>query len=144
MSNIERKHEVLKGPLDDELLAARAGEGWRPVGVVWERTTEIPVEPGDERSVPYGLRVAQDCRTLEPAGDEIRAMIHMLKMIVEEDSFAAIAASLNEAGLRTRGGEEWNQTMVFQMLPRLIEVAPNIYSSEAWQALRPHANDPGI
>ena len=137
MPNIERKHEVLKRPLNNELLERRAVEGWRPVGVVWERTTEAPVDASETQAVPYGLRVAQDCQTLEPAGDEIRAMIHMLKMIVEEQSFAAIAVSLNEAGFSTRTGEEWNQTRVFHMLPRLIEVAPNIYSSEAWQTLRP-------
>lgn len=143
MPNIERKHEVLKRPLNDELLEERAGEGWRPVGVVWERTTEVPVESSEAHAVPYGLRVSQDCQTLEPAGDEIRAMIQMLRMIVEEQPFAAIAGSLNEAGFRTRAGEEWNQTMVFHMLPRLIEVAPNIYSSEAWQALRPRLDTLG-
>jgi hypothetical protein len=137
MSSIERKHEVLAGPLDEELLRQRAATGWRPVGVVWERTTDEPVQDQDARAVPYGLRVGTDCQTLEPAGDEIRAMIHMLRMVVEEHSFAQVASSLNEAGFRTRAGEEWNQTMVFHMMPRLIENAPNIYSSESWQALRP-------
>lgn len=137
MSSIERKHEVLKRPLDERLLEERAGEGWRPVGVVWERTTDAEPDGVESQAVPYGLRVASDCQTLEPAAEEIHAMIHMLRMIVEEASFASIAASLNEAGLRTRAGGEWNQTMVFHMLPRLIEVAPNVYSSGAWQALRP-------
>lgn len=143
MSSIERKHEVLKRTLDDRLLEERAAEGWRPVGVVWERTTEANVDVSETQSVPYGLRVASDCQTLEPAGEEIRAMIHMLKMIVDEASFADIAASLNDQGFTARDGSEWNQTTVFHMLPRLIEVAPNIYSSETWQALRPRAADGG-
>jgi hypothetical protein len=143
MSNIERKHEVLKRALDERLLEQRAAEGWRPVGVVWERTTEAEVEVGEPQSVPYGLRVSSDCQTLEPAAEEIRTMIHMLRMIVEEASFADIASSLNDEGFRTRAGAEWNQTMVFHMLPRLIEVAPNIYSSDAWQALRPRTAGSG-
>ena len=76
--------------------------------------------------------------TLEPAVDEIKAMIHMLKMIVDDKGFGHIARELNESGFRTRQGGEWNQTSVFQMLPRLIEVAPSIYSSDDWLALKPH------
>ncbi len=63
-------------------------------------------------------------------------MIAMLRMIVDEMPFAEIAERLNARGLRTRPGAEWNQTSVFHMLPRLIEVAPEIYSTAAWHQLR--------
>lgn len=136
MATIERKHEVLSEPLGDDLLRLRATDGWRPVGVVWERTVEAATSEPDATAVPYGLRIAADCQRLEPAAEEIGALIHMLRMVVDERAFADIAASLNEHGYRTRGGEPWNQTTVFHLLPRMIEVAPTIYSSEEWAALR--------
>lgn len=140
MAHVERKHEVLDTPLDQELLAAKAADGWRPVGVVWERTVEGAAPDETQEAVPYGLRIAADCQTLEPAVDEIQTMVQMLRMIVAEQPFAEIARELNDAGLRTRRGEEWNQTSVFHMLPRLIEVAPSIYSSREWIALKPARN----
>ncbi len=138
MAKIERKHEVVDGPLTEELLRSKAKEGWRALAVVWERTVEGEEEDSSTEAVPYGLRVAADCMTLEPAVDEIKVMIHMLKMIVDDKGFGQIAAELNEAGFRTRPGGTWNQTSVFQMLPRLIEVAPSIYSSDDWLTLKPH------
>lgn len=137
MAQIERKHEILSEPLGDDLLQRRASDGWRPVGVVWERTVETAAAEPEATAVPYGLRISADCQRLEPAADEIGALIHMLRMVVDESSFASIAASLNERGYRTRSGEPWNQTTVFHMLPRMIEVAPSVYSSEEWAALRP-------
>ncbi len=138
MARIERKHQVLSEPLTEQLLQLKASEGWRPVGVVWERTVE-GVEPDTStEAVPYGLRVASDCSSLEPDAGEIDAMVHMLRGVVEEKSLSSIADALNHAGYRTRLGTEWKQTAVFHMLPRLIEVAPTIYSSEAWQALKQH------
>ena len=76
--------------------------------------------------------------TLEPAVDEIKVMVHMLKMIVDDKGFGQIAAELNKVGFRTRPGGAWDQTSVFQMLPRLIEVAPSTYSSDDWLTLKPH------
>lgn len=136
MAQVERKHEILDEPLTDEFLRSRAHDGWRPVGVVWERTVDAAAPPPEATAVPYGLRVSTDCRRLEPSAEEISALIHMLRMVVDEHSFADIAASLNEQGYRTRAGEPWNQTSVFHLLPRMIEVAPAIYNSEQWAALR--------
>lgn len=137
MPNIERKHEVLGERLDDDLLRTKARDGWRPISVVWERTVEGAAEPAEPQAIPFGLRVAGDCQTLEPDVDEIRTMLYMLKGVVEDRAFGQIARELNEAGHRTRTGEEWNQTRVFHMLPRLIEVAPNIFNSDDWRATKP-------
>ncbi len=138
MASIERKHEVLAERLDDELLRVKARDGWRPISVVWERTVEGEAEQDEMLSVPFGLRVSGDCQTLEPDVSEIRTMLYMLKGVVEDRPFGHIAQELNAAGHRTRTGEEWNQTMVFHMLPRLIEVAPNIFNSNDWRATKPH------
>ena len=43
-----------------------------------------------------------------------------------------LEGDLNGQGLKTRSGEEWTQTAVFYMLPRLIEAAPTIFSSGEW------------
>lgn len=139
MPSIERKHEVLGERLDDELLRLKARDGWRAISVVWERTVEgeADAEPTEPQAIPFGLRVAGDCQTLEPDVDEIRTMLYMLKGVVEDRPFGQIAGELNEAGHRTRTGEEWNQTRVFHMLPRLIEVAPNIFNSDDWRATKP-------
>lgn len=138
MAQVERKHEILSEPLDDDLLRSRGRQGWRPVGVVWERTVDDAPAARDTTAIPYGLRVSADCQSLEPAADEIGALVHMLHMVVAERAFSEIADSLNEHGYRTRSGEPWNQTTVFHLLPRMIEVAPAIYSSEQWSALRQH------
>ena len=138
MPGIERIHEVLSERLDDELLRVKARDGWRPISVVWERTVEGEVEEVAPQAVPFGLRVAGDCQGLEPDVDEIRTMLYMLKGVVEDRPFGQIARELNAAGLGTRTGAEWNQTSVFHMLPRLIEVAPNIFNSDDWRATKPH------
>jgi len=138
MPSIERKHEVLSEHLDDELLRAKARDGWRPISVVWERTIEGETAEAEPQAISFGLRVAGDCQSLEPDVDEIRTMLYMLKGVVEDRPFGQIAQELNEAGHQTRTGEEWNQTSVFHMLPRLIEVAPNIFNSNDWRATKPH------
>lgn len=138
MAHIERKHQVLNQPLDQELLQRKAAQGWRPVGVVWERTVEGDGADPTFEAVPYGLRIAADCNGLVPASDEMQTMLHMLKDIVQEVPFAEIARRLNAADRSTRSGEPWNQTTIFHLLPRLIEVAPSIYSSDDWIALKPH------
>lgn len=137
MPKIERKHEILTARLDDELLRLKASDGWRPISVVWERTVEGEAEEPGSQAVPLGLRVGSDCQQLEPDPDEIRTMLYMLKGIVDDEPFGAIARQLNEAGHRTRDGGEWNQTSVFHMLPRLIEVAPAIFNSDDWRATKP-------
>jgi len=78
---------------------------------------------------PYGLRVAGDCRHLEEDPDERRVMELMLKLLSSDKSMSQIAQDLNEHGFRTRSGTLWTQTVVFNMLPRLIEAAPHIWRS---------------
>jgi len=140
MPKIERVHEVLNVRLDDELLRTKSEDGWRAISVVWERTVEGEGEPEDlsPQPVPFGLRVGDDCQTLEPDAAELRTMLYMLKGVVEDKPFGEIARELNAAGHATRTGDEWNQTAVFHMLPRLIEVAPGIFNSNDWRATKPN------
>ena len=137
MARLERKHEILSEPLTDAWVRSRSAEGWQPVAVVWERQVEGAAEACTRRHVPFGLRIADDCQHLEEDRTEVDAMVLMLRLIISEQPFSAIAVQLNDKGFRTRQGTAWNQTSVFHMLPRLIEVAPSIYSSSEWMALRP-------
>jgi hypothetical protein len=138
MPKIERFHEILKTRLDDDLLRTKSEDGWRAISVVWERTVEGEAEDISPQAVPFGLRVGADCQTLEPDAGELRTMLYMLKGVVEDRPFGEIARELNAAGHKTRTGDEWNQTAVFHMLPRLIEVAPGIFNSNDWRATKPH------
>jgi pantothenate kinase len=52
------------------------------------------------------------------------------------DGFTAAAQSLNERGFRTREGKPWTPTVIFEMMPRLVEVAADILTSDEWEALR--------
>jgi hypothetical protein len=40
--------------------------------------------------------------------------------------------TLNQRGLQTRLKSTWTPGSVFDMLPRLIEVGPRVFSSEEW------------
>jgi hypothetical protein len=50
-----------------------------------------------------------------------------------------VADGLNGQGLRTRTGAAWTQVAVFNMLPRLIQVAPQIFASAEWEDRRKDA-----
>ena len=135
MARIERIREAMTGPVDAEHMRQKAEAGWRLVALEWQR--EIPgEEPESEtmiQEIPYGLRVAGDCLHLEEDPDEKNALVVMMDLIVREDPFSQVARELNERGFRTRNGALWNPVSVFNMLPRLIEVGPKIFSSEEWQ-----------
>ena len=135
MARIERIREAMAGPVDAEHMRQKTEAGWRLVALEWQR--EIPGEEAESETliqeIPYGLRVAGDCLHLEEDPDERNALVVMMDLIVREDPFSQVARQLNERGFRTRTGTLWNPVSVFNMLPRLIEVGPRIFSSEEWQ-----------
>ena len=89
--------------------------------------------------VPYGLRVVSSSLTLEEDPDERVVLVEMLGLIVKDDvRFSMIAQALNQKGFLTRDGKAWTASAVFDMLPRLVEVAPTILTSEQWEALKSH------
>ena len=140
MAKLERVREVLSKPLEPEYVKLRAEAGWKPVAVEWEREVEeaetAPRQIGEE--VPYGMRVGDDCLHLVENPAETQVLIHMLDGIVQDLPFSKIAEELNRSGLRTRSGAKWEPVFVFNMLPRLIQVGPRIFSSEQWQAQKKH------
>jgi len=86
--------------------------------------------------IPYGLRVASDCTRLEENPSEREILVQMMELIVQDNSVSEVAKELTGKGLRTRGGQPWTPVAVFNMLPRLIEVGPKIFSSEEWEERR--------
>ena len=144
MAKVERVREVLSKPLEPEHIKLRAEAGWKLVAVEWEREIEEteagPRHVGEE--VPYGMRVGGDCTHLVENPAETQALIQMLDGIVQDLPFSRIADELNRNGLRTRSGARWEPVTVYNMLPRLIQVGPRIFSSEEWYARKKHAPKP--
>jgi len=136
MARVERIRESVTGSVDAEHMRQKTEAGWRLVALEWQR--EIPGEEAESerliQDVPYGLRVSGDCLHLEEDPDEKGALITMMELIVREDPFSQVASELNQRGFRTRNGSKWTPVSVFNMLPRLIEVGPRIFSSEEWEA----------
>ena len=140
MAKLERVREALSKPLEPEYIKLRAEAGWKLVAVEWEREVEEPhAEPRHAlEEIPYGLRVSDDCLHLVENPAETQVLIQMLDGIVQDMPFSQIADELNRSGLRTRNGAKWEPVFVFNMLPRLIQVGPRIFSSEEWQAQKKH------
>jgi hypothetical protein len=137
MAKIERIREVVTGTVDLDYVRQKTEAGWKLVALEWRR--EIA---GDDQQgvvleeIPYGLRVAADCSRLEEDPQERSVLMHMMELIVQDYSLTLVAAELNKKGLRAREGGPWTPVSVFNMLPRLIEVGPRIFSSDEWEDRR--------
>jgi hypothetical protein len=138
MAKIERIREVVTGSVDLDYVRQKTEAGWKLVAMEWRR--EIPGEESYEavlvEEIPFGLRVASDCSRLEEDPQERAVLVQMMELIVQDYSITLVAAELNKRGLRTRSGSVWTPVSVFNMLPRLIEVGPNIFTSDDWEARR--------
>ena len=144
MAKQERAREVFAGTPDPEYMRRKEAGGWRVAAIEWVRETEEEPEtlsPGED--LPYGLRVGPDCLHLEEDPMEKQAILLMLEMIIREIRLPQVAAELNEKGFRTRKGREWSPVAVFDLLPRLIEVGPRVFSSEEWILRRPRVLQAG-
>ena len=128
MARVDRLRELLSEPLTEDYVRKRMGQGWKPVAVEWQREIEGEEEEiaRFKEEVPYGLRVADDCLHLEESPSERQVLEILLNLIVTDDSLSQLAEELNRQGFRTRQGSKWTQVAVFNMLPRLIEAAPQI------------------
>jgi hypothetical protein len=138
MPRVERIREVLSGPLSPAHLEKKTQEGWKPVAVVWEREVEgdSPEPANIAEPVPYGLKISEDCLRLEQDIVEKEALVVMLEMIIQDKPLSEIAEALNARGFSTRNNTRWTPGSVFDMLPRLIEVGPRVFTSEEWVVRR--------
>ena len=138
MTKINRVREVVKSLPDPVYLTQRTEAGWKLVALEWERVDETEGEqPRPLREqVPYGMRVSDDCLHLEENPEEVQVLMLMMEEIVQDNPLSKVVTALNAAGFRTRAGEPWDAVGVFNMLPRLIEVGPRMFSTEEWELRR--------
>ena len=138
MAKVERIREVVTGSVDLDYVRLKTEAGWKLVAMEWRR--EIAGEDAEQpiivEEIPYGLRVASDCSRLEEDPQERDVLVQMMELIVLDYSITLVATELSKRGLRTRSGSPWSPVSVFNMLPRLIEVGPHIFSSDDWEARR--------
>jgi hypothetical protein len=135
LKRTERVRQVVYGPLNSTDLQQRTEEGWKPVAIEWER--EVETADGQLLAeVPFGLQIAPETQRLEQNPAERETLLQLMELIIQEGSYAHIADEINRRGFRTRQGEKWTAVSVFEMLPRLIEVGPQLFQSAEWQKRR--------
>jgi len=137
MSKLQRVREVPSAPLSPEYIDQKTKQGWRLTAVEWERDVDEAPDALSEE-IPYGMRISGDCSRLEENGAEKQALILMMDLIVQDAPLSTVAEELNRKGYRTRSGANWTPGSVFDMLPRLIQVGPRIFSSGEWTARTRH------
>lgn len=144
MAKKERTTETVNGLPSLEYLTQRIQAGWKLVGLEWERDAaegapETPPPAGHQswaEEIPYGLRVSDDCSRLVEAPAELEIITIALDMIVEDCPLSRVAEELNLRGYRMRDGAAWGPGALFKLLPRMIQVGPQLFSSERWSSRR--------
>ena len=140
MKKIDRMREKVTILPTSMYLSKMHDAGWNLVALEWEREVEVsgeppfPEVPAASEEIPFGLRIASDCRHLEDDPLEIQTLKFIAEMIVQDVSFASMADALNVREYRTRDGHPWNAATVFKLTPRVIEVAPRILSGAEWES----------
>ena len=131
MREVERFREPVTALPTPDAVESKRKEGWRLAAIEWERQG-VREAPEGRRPIPYGLRISTDCQHLEvnPAEKDVVATI--IAMIAGDHPLSKIATELNQRGSRTRNGADWTQVKIFQMLPRVIELGPEILSQREW------------
>lgn len=140
MKKIDRIREKVTILPTSVYLSKMHDAGWRLVALEWEREIEVSGEPeppvaevGSEE-IPFGLRIAADCRHLEDDPLEMQTLKFLAEMIVQDVSFRSMADALNVREYHTREGHPWTAAFVFKLIPRLIEVAPRVLSGAEWES----------
>lgn len=136
MARMERIREMVQGRPGPDYWDRKEAAGWRLAAVEWVREVPGAGEAPEFQEVPYGLQVAADCAHLEENRSESQALLLMLDLIGQDEKLSKVAEELNRQGFRTRRGTKWGIETVFQMLPRLIEVAPRMMNTPQWAARR--------
>jgi hypothetical protein len=141
MKKIDRIREKVTILPTSVYLSKMHDAGWSLVALEWEREIEIsgkPEEPVAEQlgseEIPFGLRIAADCRHLEDDPLETQTLKFLAEMIIQDISFSSMADALNIREYRTRDGHPWSAARVFKVVPRLIDVAPRLLSGSEWDS----------
>jgi hypothetical protein len=139
MPKMEYVHETVNALPSLEYLARKLQEGWKLVGLEWTR--ELAASDSDSpaaeprewvEEIPYGLRVSDDCSRLVESPAELEIVTIALDRIVEDCPLSRVAEELNLRGYRTRQDNPWTPVALFNLLPRMIQVGPRLFTSEQW------------
>jgi hypothetical protein len=137
MAKVERVREEIAAQPAPEYWRRMSEAGWRLAAVEWTREVPGPeTAPETSEEIPYGLQIADDCVHLEENPAEREALLLMLESIVQDRGLTQVANELNQRGFRTRRGTEWTPAAVFNLLPRMIDVGPRVFSQSDWAARR--------
>jgi hypothetical protein len=133
--------DEIDGPVSLDYFHQRTAAGWKLKAVEWERAEDGAADaaPPEKLAAPYGIEVVPDTARLQPKTDEVEVLQTILEMIVVEKGVSHIAEDLNSRGFAMRNGKPWTSTAVFNLLPRLIEAAPDILKRDDWQERRKKA-----
>jgi len=140
MKKIDRIREKITILPTAQYLSKMHDAGWTLVALEWEREVEVsgespaPVTETASEEIPFGLRIASDCRHLEDDPLEMQTLKFLTEMIVQDVSFRSMADALNAREYRTRDGRPWTAATVFKLSPRLIEIAPRVLSTAEWES----------
>jgi hypothetical protein len=137
MATTQRLRDVLTASPTLEYLNHMSSSGWRLVALEWERESdspggELPAPAVQEIEVPYGMQISDDGWHLTENAAENRVLMSAINMIVDDSPMSGVADELNRQGFRTRKGEKWTAAAVFDLLPRMIEAGPRIFTKEEW------------
>ena len=129
--------DKVRDPITLDYFQQRLSEGWKLRAVEWEKddATSDGVAENDAQEPPYGLQVA-DAERLQRNLQEVAVLLTVLEMIVTEKRVSMIADELNQRGYRTRLGTRWTPTAVFELLPRVIDMGPELLKSTEWRERR--------
>ena len=140
VKKIDRMREKVSILPTSVYLSQMHDAGWSLVALEWEREVEISAQPLEREApaaseeIPFGLRIASDCRHLEDDPLEMQTLKFLAEMIVQDLSFTSMADAVNVREYRTRDGRPWTAAGVFKLTPRLIEVAPRLLSGAEWES----------
>src|ERR1700687_2060722 len=93
MKKTEWLREDLSGWPTPEYLKQKESSGWRLIAAEWERPVEVapqsghPEGLGSAEEIPFGTRVAGDCRHLEEDPTEMQVLNQLAEMVVQDLSY---------------------------------------------------------
>ena len=136
MKRKERKRDTFQALPSPEYWDLKTKDGWRLVAAEWEKDAPEMADSAWVEEVPYGMKVGADSLHLVENPEEKEALILMLEMIIADKPFSEIADTVNARGFRTRTGARWTQIDIFELMPRLVDVASRIYPTHDWSERR--------
>ncbi len=136
--------DSVQHPVSLDYFQERLSAGWKLKAIEWEKEVEASSEPAPppDHAAPYGLEIAPDASRLRHNPHEVAILMTILELIVVEKGVSYIADELNVRGFKTRQGTPWTSPAVFNLLPRLIDLGPDLLKSNDWQTRRGNLHAP--